>query len=143
MIYILMMLLLAVSYCDLRNRLISNKLNLIVFLVAAASVARNGDTFWIELGFSYAIIMPPLIVLFSVGIVGGGDVKLIFALLPVMPLHALLNFFLNMALLGAVLAIFVIIYTNRTSSKNDNTVPYGVAISGAFFILAAQGKLLI
>jgi len=74
---------------------------------------------------------------------GAGDVKLILALLPIIPFNALTDFAVYTVFFGALLAIFVLVYIRSTPAAQHRTVPYGVAISGAIFVLAAQGKLLI
>jgi len=143
MLLSLLILLSILSYTDVCKRIIPNKLNVLILILTLAAAALNDTTIWSDVAFRFGIVLIPLITLYAVGAMGAGDVKLICALVPIIPLNALIDFCFYMAVLGALLAVVVLLYLKRTPSAHHRTVPYGVAISGAIFILAAQGKLLI
>ena len=139
----LISLLVLVSCIDVYKRVIPNTLNLLIFIVTLTLATFADDTNWSEVSARFLVLSIPLITVYIGGFVGAGDVKLIFALQPVIPSSALISFAIYTVFLGALLAMMILIYIAKAPAAHHRTVPYGVAISGAIFILAAQGKLLI
>jgi len=136
--------LLAVLSCiDVFKRIIPNALSVLILMMTLTAAAFADDTIWSEILVRFVVLFIPLIALYIGGALGAGDVKLISALAPIIPLNALIDFAVYTVFLGALLAIFVLIYFTKTPAAQHRSVPYGVAISGAIFILASQGKLLI
>lgn len=131
------------SCIDVYKRIIPNTFNILIFIITLTTAALASDTIWSEVFTRFAILFIPLFTLYLLGVMGAGDVKLIFALLPIIPFNALTDFAVYTVFFGALLAIFVLVYIRSTPAAQHRTVPYGVAISGAIFVLAAQGKLLI
>jgi len=139
----LISLLVLLSCIDVYKRIIPNTFNILIFIITLTTAALASDTIWSEVFTRFAILFIPLFTLYLLGVMGAGDVKLIFALLPIIPFNALTDFAVYTVFFGALLAIFVLVYIRSTPAAQYRTVPYGVAISGAIFVLAAQGKLLI
>lgn len=139
----LISLLVLVSCIDVYKRVIPNTLNLLIFIVTLTLAALADDANWSEVSARFVVLSIPLITLYIGGFIGAGDVKLIFALQPVIPSNALINFAIYTVFGGALLAVMILIYITNAPAAQHRTVPYGVAISGAIFTLAAQGKLLI
>ena len=139
----LISLLVLLSCIDVYKRIIPNTFNILIFIITLTTAALASDTIWSEVFTRFAILFIPLFTLHLLGVMGAGDVKLIFALLPIIPFNALTDFAVYTVFFGALLAIFVLVYIRSTPAAQHRTVPYGVAISGAIFVLAAQGKLLI
>ena len=139
----LISLLVPLSCIDVSKRIIPNTFNILIFIITLTTAALASDTIWSEVFTRFAILFIPLFTLYLLGVMGAGDVKLIFALLPIIPFNALTDFAVYTVFFGALLAIFVLVYIRSTPAAQHRTVPYGVAISGVIFVLAAQGKLLI
>jgi|SRR6056300_1747179 len=139
----LISLLVLLSCIDVYKRIIPNTFNILIFIITLTTAALASDTIWSEVFTRFAILFIPLFTLYLLGVMGAGDVKLILALLPIIPFNALTDFAVYTVFFGALLAIFVLVYIRSTPAAQHRTVPYGVAISGAIFVLAAQGKLLI
>jgi len=139
----LISLLVLLSCIDVYKRIIPNTFNILIFIITLTTAALASDTIWSEVFTRFAILFIPLFTLYLLGVMGAGDVKLIFALLPIIPFNALTDFAVYTVFFGALLAIFVLVYIRSTPAAQHRTVPYGAAISGAIFVLAAQGKLLI
>ena len=139
----LISLLVLLSCIDVYKRIIPNTFNILIFIITLTTAALASDTIWSEVFTRFAILFIPLFTLYLLGVMGAGDVKLIFALLPIIPFNALTDFAVYTVFFGALLAIFVLVYIRSTPAGQHRTVPYGVAMSGAIFVLAAQGKLLI
>jgi len=143
-IFLSILSLLAVLSCiDVFKRIIPNALCVLILMMTLTAAAFADDTIWSEILVRFVVLFIPLIALYIGGTLGAGDVKLIFALLPIIPFNALTDFAVYTVFFGALLAIFVLVYIRSTPAAQHRTVPYGVAISGAIFVLAAQGKLLI
>lgn len=70
--------------------------------------------------------------LFSLGLVGGGDAKLITATALLIGYHDLFNFLVLMSICGALLSLAVLLMhrsSEASPSKARLPVPYGVAIA--------------
>lgn len=143
--YALTLAMLAVIYLDITRYLIPNSLN------AAILVMFVGAAFFLP--FSWLALVAASIILvvglgfFALGLMGGGDIKL----LTVLALWTgwgivTLQFILLTALVGGVLVLFTFaaravapIFWKRTPLPRFLTwkqpVPYGIAIAGAFLLL--------
>jgi len=67
--------------------------------------------------------------LFALGMMGGGDVKLLAAIALWFPWQALLALLVVMALLGGVVTLITVIHHRRIKREGQPEVPYGVAIA--------------
>lgn len=125
--------LLVAAITDLQRRQIDNWLT--------AAIALCAPLFWLstglglsEVGIHLLIALATFVVLvalFSFGLMGGGDVKLLTALSLWIEPFWYLKLIIVMAMAGGVLTlIFAAIHLARRS-EGKVAVPYGVAISGA------------
>jgi prepilin peptidase CpaA len=134
---------------DLACRTISNRLNAAVALLAPISWYAAGLPLWpdVALQVGLALLVFALFAgAFAVGMMGGGDVKLITALalwrvplLPDEPMFApLLSLLVVMALAGGVLTLVMVVRHRWQGAEGQPEIPYGVAI--AVGALAAYGE---
>ena len=124
---IIILLLMRLSWTDIRERIISNKIVLyLLFFILPLSWLRYEQIF----------IIPSIIaliigfIIFSLKAIGAGDVKLITVLLLSLPGDQILSFFLFTTLYGLLLIIIGWLFF-KESVKNHG-LPYGVAISLGF-----------
>ena len=141
-LWIVLALLLGVTIVtDLKSRTIPNWLTLMVALLGVAFCLMSGLPFWPELSLRLGqavLVLAGFGFLFSRGLMGGGDVKLIAALALWFNFSALLNFLVLMSLLGGVLSLVYLILARRTPQEAPIEVPYGVAIALAGFWMVAD-----
>ena len=124
---IIILLLMRLSWTDIRERIISNKIVLyLLFFILPLSWLRYEQIF----------IIPSIIaliigfIIFSLKAIGAGDVKLITVLLLSLPGDQILSFFLFTTLYGLLLIIIGWLFF-KESIKNHG-LPYGVSISLGF-----------
>ncbi|MBJ7443416.1 MAG: prepilin peptidase [Sphingobium sp.] len=125
-------LLIAAAITDLRARIISNRLNLAVALLAPLWWLANGYALWPDMAVQLlvgAAIFTLFAALFALGMMGGGDVKLLTALALWFPWQAVLSLIVLMALLGGVVTLVTVIHHRMTRRLGQPEIPYGVAIS--------------
>ena len=126
--------LLIAAATDLRRREIDNWLTAAIALAAPLFWWANGMALWPELGWqllTFALCFGACLGLFTLGQMGGGDVKLLSALaLWIAPLW-FLQLVMVMALAGGLLTlVFGAVHWAR-KAPGRLKVPYGVAISVA------------
>ncbi|EFB5188742.1 prepilin peptidase [Escherichia albertii] len=118
---------LALLYCcytDILRREITNWCVIFIFCCSLLSGVVNNDI----------NIFLPLVVLFlgficfSLGVIGAGDIKLLFALLVSLPENRWLDFFIFMGMIGGPLAICITIIINKIKKMKLEGIPFGVAI---------------
>ncbi len=125
-------LLIAAAITDLRARIISNRLNLAVAALAPLWWLANGYALWPDMVVQLlvgAAIFTLFAALFALGMMGGGDVKLLTALALWFPWQAILSLVVLMALLGGVVTLVTVIHHKMTHRLGQPEIPYGVAIS--------------
>lgn len=125
-------LLIAAAITDLRARIISNRLNLAVAALAPLWWLANGYALWPDMAVQLlvgAAIFTLFAALFALGMMGGGDVKLLTALALWFPWQAVLSLVVLMALLGGVVTLVTVIHHRMTRRLGQPEIPYGVAIS--------------
>ncbi len=126
---VVILLLIRLSWTDIKGRIISNKIILYLFLVIVPLA-------WIQYGNIFVI--PALIalfigfLLFSLKIIGAGDVKLIAVLMLAIPSDQVFSFFFFTTFSGLLVIIIGWIFFRE--SIRQNGLPYGVAISLGFLI---------
>jgi prepilin peptidase CpaA len=130
--------LLTAATTDLRARIIPNRLNAAVALLAIGWWFATGLS-WTEIGVQIGIAAVTFAIfagIFALGWMGGGDVKLIGALalwLPALPLARML---VLMVLGGGLLSLAILIHHRLRKNEGTPEVPYGVAIAvAALFVL--------
>jgi prepilin peptidase CpaA len=129
---ILAALLLWAAVTDIRARIISNKLNAAIALLAPLYWWSIGLALWPDMAVQVGLCVGVFAVfatLFAMGLMGGGDVKMLAALALWLPAGALLSLLVVMALLGGVVTIVTMIHHRATRRIGQVEIPYGVAIS--------------
>ncbi len=125
-------LLIAAAVTDIRSRIISNRLNLVIALIAPLYWLACGLPVWPGMALQLALgigIFCAFALLFAIGMMGGGDVKLLAALALWFPWQALSLLLVVMAMAGGLVTLVTLAH-HRLSKKTGNPqVPYGVAIS--------------
>lgn len=123
--------LLVSCYTDWKYRTISNKIVIIIFILAVLNFLFGQG----ELNYgASAIFLICGLLMFYCRLAGAGDIKLITALLITIPVSSVLFFLVVITFFGLPLAIFVIIYKRLKKSEGGITLPYGIAISASYFL---------
>ncbi|WP_066719312.1 A24 family peptidase [Sphingomonas pituitosa] len=137
----LALLLVSAGIEDIRFRTIANAKNAAIALGAPLWWWTTGMAPWpdiaIQIGCA-ALVFGLFVAVFAVGMMGGGDVKLIGALALWLPLVPLLRMLVLMSLLGGVLTLAMLLHGKLRRPKRETPieVPYGVAIAvGALIVL--------
>jgi prepilin peptidase CpaA len=131
---ILALLLLTAAVTDLKARIIANRLNLAIALLAPAWWWASGLAPWPDMAIQAALgaaVFAVFAGLFALGWMGGGDVKLLGALALWLPLELLLKMLVAMSLAGGVLTLAVVAVHRFRKLETSPEVPYGVAIAAA------------
>lgn len=117
---------------DWRRRIIENWLTGGIALAAPVLWVANGYAWWPDIGVQVimaVVLFAVFFAFFMVGMMGGGDVKLIAALALWFPLGTMVELLTVMAILGGVLTLGLMI---RHRLRNDPAlleIPYGIAIA--------------
>lgn len=131
---ILGLLMIAAAISDVRSRTISNQLNAAMALLAIPFWIASGLAFWpdvaIQLGATLLVFLL-FAGLFAMGAMGGGDVKMIGAVMLWIPLPLFLPMLMVMAIGGGLLSAAMLIHMKLRPSERPVEVPYGVAIAAA------------
>lgn len=140
LVAVLALLLLVAAVGDLRKREIPNWLNGAIALLAIPFWWSVGLSPWpdmaLQLGIALAVFAL-FVLLFQLGAMGGGDVKMIGALALWLPAGAVLNLLIIMSLAGGVLTLIMLIRKRLSKSGGEVEVPYGVAIAfGGIWVIA-------
>ncbi|QIM63733.1 flp operon protein B [Pasteurellaceae bacterium Orientalotternb1] len=124
---ILVLLLIRLSWTDIKLRLISNDIVMaLLFCVIPFGYMLNGELYIIPALISLFIGF----LLFLLNVIGAGDIKLITVLMLTIPSEQILSFFVFTSFFGLLLIIIGWLFF-KTSIKR-NGLPYGVAISLGF-----------
>jgi len=126
---------------DFKARLISNRLNLTIAVLAPLYWWSVGLPIWsvgVQLGLA-AGVFAAFAALFYLGGMGGGDVKLAAALALWFAPRELLQLILLMSVVGAPITLAAWADHRRSAAAGRVKVPYGIAIAvGAGSILAER-----
>ena len=138
--------LLVAAVTDLRRRQIDNWLTL--------TIAAGAPLYWWASGMSFmpgiawqlglaALTFAVLFALFALGVMGGGDVKLLTAVaLWIAPLW-FMRLVIVMSIIGGLLTLAMWIHHRATKRTGRLAIPYGVAIASAgLWALFAQHRAL-
>lgn len=127
-------MMIAAAVSDLRSRSISNELNGVMALLAIPFWIASGLSVWpdmaIQLGAAFGVFLI-FVGLFAIGAMGGGDVKMIGAVMLWIPLPGFLGTLAVMAIGGGILSAAMLILSKIRPSDKPVEVPYGVAIAAA------------
>lgn len=139
---LLALILVVAAIIDVRTFTISNKLNLLVALLAPLFWWSTGLSLWPDIAIQLALAVGVFLlfaILFYTGMMGGGDVKLAAALALWFPPDAMLAFVIYMSIAGGLLTLIVLVAHKLRGKAGKPEVPYGVAIAiGALVILAQR-----
>jgi len=117
-------------YTDIKYRIISNYIVIIIFILAILNYAFGLGA----LNYSASgIFLVCGLLMFYCRLAGAGDIKLITALLITIPTGSVILFLTVTTFLGLPLAIIAILYKWLKKIKDGITLPYGVAIAGGYF----------
>jgi prepilin peptidase CpaA len=129
---VLACMLVAAAVTDLRSRIISNRLNLAIALLAPLYWWASGIALWPDATIQLALGLTVFAIfasLFALGMMGGGDVKMLGALALWFPWQVLLTLLVLMALIGGAVTLITVIHHRLSHRLGQPEVPYGVAIS--------------
>lgn len=125
-----LMIMAAVS--DLRSRTISNRLNAAMALLAVPFWFAAGWSIWPDIPLQFAAAFAVFLLFagfFAIGAMGGGDVKMIGAVMLWIPLPLFIPMLAIMAIAGGILSAVMLIQSKIRPSDKAIEVPYGVAIA--------------
>lgn len=128
----LAVLLVIAAVTDIRSRIISNWLNIAVAALAPLFWMANGLSFWPDMVLQVALaaaVFAIFAALFALGMMGGGDVKLLAALALWLPLQPMMTLLVIMSVLGGVVTLITVVHHRVRRGMGRPEVPYGVAIS--------------
>ncbi|ARB86865.1 MULTISPECIES: prepilin peptidase [Yersinia] len=127
LIILLALQLLLVCYSDICNRIISNKFIISIIFSSIAWGYTTNSTVNITIPL-FSLLMGYII--FHFKLIGGGDVKLITALLLALTAEQSLDFIIYTAIMGGVVMI-ICLFINKHDIQQRG-VPYAVAITMGF-----------
>ena len=148
-VYIILMLallgalLVVAAVTDIRSRIISNRLNAAIALLAVPwwfAIGLGGYDVLFQIGLAAAVLVV-FAICFALGMMGGGDVKLLAALGLWLPLTKMLIMLEIMALGGGLLTIGMVIAHKLRKAPGKPEIPYGVAIVGAALLVVTNDIL--
>lgn len=126
---VLTLLLLSAGLEDVRTREIANWKNAAIAALAPLWWWANGLALWPDAAIQAGIALAAFglfAVAFRLGMMGGGDVKLIAALALWFPFPAFAQLLVMMSIAGGVVTAAILLERRR---RADAEVPYGVAIA--------------
>ncbi|ARS27819.1 A24 family peptidase [Sphingomonas sp. KC8] len=136
--------LLYAAWGDIRTRTIPNWLNGAIAIAAPLWWLAQGLTIWPDMAIQLGIAAAVFAIFagcFALGMMGGGDVKLLGALALWLPPLPLMRMLVVMALAGGVLTIVMIALHRARKAGGQPEIPYGVAISAAALWVMANDIL--
>jgi prepilin peptidase CpaA len=142
LLVILALLLLAACWFDLRSRTIPNELNLAIALLAVPFWWASGLAFWPDIAWQLglaALVFGLFAGAFALGMMGGGDVKMLGAIALWLPGGGLLALIVIMSLAGGVLTLVMAVRHRLASREGPLEVPYGLAIAfGGLWLISER-----
>lgn len=135
-------ILVVAAIIDVRTFTISNRLNLLVALLAPVYWASVALSPWPGIAVQLAAAATVFLILagaFYAGMMGGGDVKLAAALALWFSPYATLKFLVLTSLAGGALTLVVLAWHRARRREGRPEIPYGVAIAfGGLAILTQR-----
>ena len=138
---LLAILLVVAAVIDVRTFTISNRLNLVVALLAPIYWLAVGLPLWPDAAIQYGVAVGVFVLLagaFYIGMMGGGDVKLAAALALWFSPLSTLHFLVVMSLAGGVLTLGLMAAHRMRQKPGRPEIPYGVAIAFGGLVILAQ-----
>jgi prepilin peptidase CpaA len=140
------LILIVISIEDCKSRIISNQLVIIIFFLSISYAVVELQSYSDMLGHIYSLlyVIGPAVLLFFLGVWGGGDAKLVMALAPITQPETLSLLIFLIITCGFVQAILMLLYRRlQPGLVYQEGMPYGVAIScGAIIFLMFDLYLL-
>jgi len=137
-------LLVVAAIIDVRTFTISNRLNLVVALLAPVYWLSIALSPWpgvaIQLAAATGVFLLFAVAFFA-GMMGGGDVKLAAALALWFPPASTLQFIVWMSLAGGALTLGLVLWHRANRRNGRPEIPYGVAIAFGGLVILAQPYL--
>ncbi|WP_298301616.1 prepilin peptidase [uncultured Erythrobacter sp.] len=134
--------LLYAAFTDIRSRTIANWLNLGIAAFAPIFWWASGLSLWPDVAIQLGVALSAFAVfagMFALGMMGGGDVKLLTALALWIEPNAFLQLLLVMAVAGGLLTVGMAVVHAMRKRKDKLAIPYGVAIAiGALWVLVPR-----
>jgi prepilin peptidase CpaA len=135
----LLLALLACGLCvaaalDWRSRIIPNWLNGAIALGAIPFWIATRAPFWPDAAIHIAVaaaVFAVFAIAFQLGMMGGGDVKMLAALALWLPPLAVLQLVLLMSLAGGALTVAMVVRHRMAKAEGQPEIPYGIAIAFA------------
>jgi prepilin peptidase CpaA len=142
---VLAALLIVAAATDIRSRIISNRLNLTIAVLAVPfwiAAGLSGQAMLLQVGVAVAVLLV-FGCCFALGMMGGGDVKLLAALALWLPLGTMAAMLVWMALAGGVLTIGMVAFHKLRRNPGQPEIPYGVAIVASAMLFVTNDILTI
>lgn len=133
----LAVLLLSAGIEDARHRTIANWKNAAIALIAPVWWVVAGLSPWPDMAVQFGIALAVFALFvgaFALGMMGGGDVKMIGALALWVPPGTLAWMLIVMSLIGGAITLAMMIDRRRRRDPAQPEIPYGVAIACAAFL---------
>lgn len=124
--------LLHAAYTDIVRREIEDWLNAGIALAAPLFWWATGLQLWPDMALQMALgagVFVFFALMFAIGMMGGGDVKLLGAIALWFPWQVMVKVAILMSLIGAVLTVMVVVTHKLRRKQGQPEVPYGVAIA--------------
>jgi prepilin peptidase CpaA len=126
---------------DWRSRTIPNGLNAAIALLAIPFWWASGLPLWpdvaVHVGVA-ALVFAIFVGAFALGMMGGGDVKMIGALALWLPPLAVVKLLVIMSIAGGVLTLAMVIPHRFAKTAGQPEIPYGIAIAFAGLWLVGE-----
>ena len=138
------LLLIAALVCDVRSRIIPNRLNLAIAVAAAGFWLAQGAPLWpgaaVQAGVAAGLFVLCAL-LFQIGAMGGGDVKMIAAASLGFAPGEVVKLLLIMSVAGGALSLAMLAWQRARRGEGRPEVPYGAAIAAAGLWLLSEPYL--
>ncbi|MGW8136977.1 A24 family peptidase [Sphingomonas zeae] len=142
----LVLLLVSAGIEDARTREIADRKNIAIALLAPLWWWTSGLAVWPDMAVQIGIALAVFLLFaqaFRIGMMGGGDVKMIAAIALWLPLPSLFRMMLVMSIAGGAVTIAMLAdHRLRIRKPGDSTlaveVPYGVAIAIAALVILQE-----
>jgi prepilin peptidase CpaA len=130
------------AFGDWRTRVIPNRLNAAIALLAIPYWWSTGVSLWpgVALHVAVAAVVFGLFTLaFMAKAMGGGDVKLVAAVALWLPPFAVVKLLVLMSVAGGLLTIAMLIRHRMSRRQEELEIPYGIAIAfGGLWLISER-----
>jgi prepilin peptidase CpaA len=126
--------LVAAAAMDWRSRIIPNWLNALIALGAIPFWIATRVPLWPDVAIHVAVaalIFGIFALAFYLGMMGGGDVKMLAALALWLPPMAVIQLVVIMSLAGGALTLAMVVRHRMAKAEGQLEIPYGIAIAFA------------